>query len=125
MFVLGRNLFNFAMNSYPKVADKLKNVATERKKKNYEAKQEVIDLLEAVEVKKDVDLVDLDGTPLLGKKQSSLAKSVSSSDDKFKEKHETLSDRMKLAEAGLMSTRYVELKDEVRQLKSTTLMLSM
>ena len=61
LFVLGRNLFNYALNSYPKVAQKMRKIAIERKRKNFEAKQEVIDLLEAVEVKKEVNLNDLGG----------------------------------------------------------------
>jgi hypothetical protein len=130
------------MNSYPKVADKLKTVAIERKKRNYEAKQEVIDLLEAVEVKKNVDFFELAGTPLLGKKKS-LAKSSTSSEGRgkdttkegfmssiFSQASTSIGDRSKsgattAADTTSMSARYMELKEEVKQLKSTTLMLSM
>ncbi|CAG9318431.1 unnamed protein product [Blepharisma stoltei] len=61
LLILTKNIFDIMMIEYPRVAQELKQVSEERKRRNNSSKQEIIDLLETVELKKEVSFNNIAG----------------------------------------------------------------
>lgn len=61
LFKIDRNNFIKTLNKHPRILDNVIATADIRRFRNMQAKQEVIDLLEQIEVKKSVDIKDLIG----------------------------------------------------------------
>lgn len=68
LLILTKNIVDIMLVEYPRVAVELKHVADERKKRNNAAKQEIIDLLETVELKKESTFSSLAGQQKIEKK---------------------------------------------------------
>lgn len=67
LLIMKKDDFNYMMNQYPFIAAEIREIAMERKKRNTNAKGEIIDVLEIVEVRKISTYEDLAGTPYKAK----------------------------------------------------------
>mmetsp|Transcript_28857 Transcript_28857/g.51417 ORF Transcript_28857/g.51417 Transcript_28857/m.51417 type:complete len:601 (+) Transcript_28857:635-2437(+) len=84
---MGRQLFDVMLKNYPGVAKSLKDIADERKERNTAAQQELVELLEKVEIRREVTLENLAGmlkeTRTLPSRQSRRSRSVSDVQEKI------------------------------------------
>ncbi|CAG9323774.1 unnamed protein product [Blepharisma stoltei] len=77
LLAMKKNIFEMMLEQHPQVAQQLKATAAERNKKNLQARKEIIDLLELVELKKETSLKQLAGTKKRVKQKASASADLS------------------------------------------------
>ncbi|CAG9314758.1 unnamed protein product [Blepharisma stoltei] len=70
LLVMKKNIFEMMLEQYPKVAQEIKKIAAERYKKNIQARKDIIDLLDVVELRKENTLKQLAGTKKIKRRRT-------------------------------------------------------